>query len=564
MNDIKIGTYNMQDFGLYLPEYTIPSPTPQTKFIDIIGRDGPVDLSNALGDIHFGARKWTLNFKCFDPTINWHTLTTNVMNAIHGKRLNFEFADDPNYFWTGRFNVVNYTPRNGEGTIRVDITSDPFKYTKLATIVQETVPKTTTYSGSVASFTATADNVITSLTTAITPVQDLHGYANPWPAGGGKNLLDVSQSEAGGIDASGSEISTAGNWRSTNYIPVTANASYTMSITGILAGRLRLYFYDSGNTFISPRTQGDYGVTSVTGTAPATAAYMRWVIYQDGGITQAQVEAFKPMIELGSTATAWEPYSNICPITGYTGANIYVSPTQNQADATTYTFTWSGSAGTVYGGSPDVVTGVLTVDRAKVTLDSNLSQSDITITTYNDFTRVSYTPYAGVGKPLAGFVCDTLSDNLAQEGLYKIWHSADPTAARMFLGVPSTVTTKAEAVAWFTANPTTVVYELYTPVEYTLTPQQVAALVGQNYIWADTGDVSVDLSEPILLTNNGRKPVVPTVTASAQMTLRWDNYTYTMNAGTAVIPQLVLDQGTTKVFVDGTGTIKFEYSEASL
>ena len=27
--------------------------------------------------------------------------------------------------------------------------------------------------------------------------------------------------------------------------------------------------------------------------------------------------------------------------------------------------------------------------------------------------------------------------------------------------------------------------------EYTLTPQTVTALLGQNYVWADTGDVTV-------------------------------------------------------------------------
>ena len=34
-------------------------------------------------------------------------------------------------------------------------------------------------------------------------------------------------------------------------------------------------------------------------------------------------------------------------------------------------------------------------------------------------------------------------------------------------------------------------YELATPLTYQLTPQTVTALVGQNYVWADTGDVTV-------------------------------------------------------------------------
>ena len=46
------------------------------------------------------------------------------------------------------------------------------------------------YSGTVASFTGTVDSSITNLTANIDPTQDLHGYANPWPAGGGKNKLN--------------------------------------------------------------------------------------------------------------------------------------------------------------------------------------------------------------------------------------------------------------------------------------------------------------------------------------------------------------------------------------
>ena len=44
----------------------------------------------------------------------------------------------------------------------------------------------TSASGSVASFPdGAADLPVQSLKVAINPVQDLHGYASPWPAGGG-------------------------------------------------------------------------------------------------------------------------------------------------------------------------------------------------------------------------------------------------------------------------------------------------------------------------------------------------------------------------------------------
>ena len=53
------------------------------------------------------------------------------------------------------------------------------------------------------------------------------------------------------------------------------------------------------------------------------------------------------------------------------------------------------------------------------------------------------------------------------------------------------VTNESTLATWLAANQPEFVYELATPVTYQLTPTQVATLLGDNNIWADTGDVSV-------------------------------------------------------------------------
>ena len=54
---------------------------------------------------------------------------------------------------------------------------------------------------------AVEDTPIKELEINIDPVQDLHGYDYPWPAGGGKNLVDSSQFSPSSahvtVDASG-------------------------------------------------------------------------------------------------------------------------------------------------------------------------------------------------------------------------------------------------------------------------------------------------------------------------------------------------------------------------
>ena len=47
----------------------------------------------------------------------------------------------------------------------------------------------TTYTGNPVSFSTVSGGIMKSIIAPITYSQDLHGYANPWPGGGGKNLL---------------------------------------------------------------------------------------------------------------------------------------------------------------------------------------------------------------------------------------------------------------------------------------------------------------------------------------------------------------------------------------
>jgi hypothetical protein len=76
-----------------------------------------------------------------------------------------------------------------------------------------------------------------------------------------------------------------------------------------------------------------------------------------------------------------------------------------------------------------------------------------------------------IGIPEATYISDRF-ENVAttNKGLGKIWNSGSSTVVRMFMGLPDTVTTRAEVIAWFSANPTTVIYPLATPTTEQGTP----------------------------------------------------------------------------------------------
>lgn len=168
--------------------------------------------------------------------------------------------------------------------------------------------------------------------------------------------------------------------------------------------------------------------------------------------------------------------TNVRPISGWTGANVHVNDDVIAID-------WQSTAGTVYGGSLDVTTGVLTVDRAMVdlgTLTWTYSAS------YNIFSTNIY------GKK-PGHTEGAVSQ-YSNGGWWSGWTDKDG----VWCGNPSNDgfvvkdTRFTDAATFKTAmNGVQFCYELATPQTYQLTPTEVSTLLGSNNVWADTGDTTL-------------------------------------------------------------------------
>lgn len=182
-------------------------------------------------------------------------------------------------------------------------------------------------SGAIASFSDGADSMpVRKLVANIEPVQDLHGYDNPWPAGGGKNKFDPYGEDIGKwCDSSGNIIDN-----STSYISPPSAISESQ-LTHSWASNTGLYsliyiYYDSNGGFLKRdifyAKQSGFVETLPTGTATVRLG----VSLESGTITTDIVASFKIQVEAGSTSTEWTPYENICPISGHTGAEIYDDP----------------------------------------------------------------------------------------------------------------------------------------------------------------------------------------------------------------------------------------------
>ena len=224
-------------------------------------------------------------------------------------------------------------------------------------------------SGSIASFSDGADNLpLKSLVVNINPVQDLHGQESPYPAGGGKNKFNGTFLQGYWAYADGAWVNSP-NWITTEKIPCKASTSYTVSADAKMTRWQGFVWYDSNGDFISTDNLNSNVNIGLTKTSPSNAAYLIFNIagYPGTNDTIAPSDVTYFQLEEGSSSTAYAPYSNICPISGWTGANVYHSGADT-SDATTYSITFPAAAGTVYGGTLDVTNGKLTVDRAMVDL----------------------------------------------------------------------------------------------------------------------------------------------------------------------------------------------------
>ena len=171
---------------------------------------------------------------------------------------------------------------------------------------------------------------------------------------------------------------------------------------------------------------------------------------------------------------------NVRPISGWTGAQVSHSGA-DRTNPTTYPITFPSEAGTVYGGTLDVTNGVLTVDRAMVDL------GDLSWNYYGNYDCFYSTGISGVINH-APFISSIYSNAVA-DGLSAL---ANGEALLNTIAIYVKDIRFADATAFKTAVAgQQLVYELATPITYTLTPTEIKSLLGDNNVWADAGDIEV-------------------------------------------------------------------------
>jgi len=455
-----------------------------------------------------------------------------------------------------------------------------------------------------------------SIISDIVPVQDLNGYDHPWPAGGGKNILDPNIKFTAGTYY-GTTLTTSDGYTVTRSGQATGTGNIQTNHIA-LANAIILpagTYTSTGPIFSLCKTDGSWLVNKSAGTWTVSESFYVESCYFTCTTGNTYSGTYFITLASGSTAcSSWLPYSNLCPISGWTGANIYRTGKNLLSDGTTHksgnsyfvgassaseypfflkagtytasnegtasymywqlkgtsinnvihnglttvgTFTllqdgwyrfwyystdadpsftnsqlelgspatayeaydgttvtkdWTSTAGTVYGGSFNLTTGKLTDDSVKITLDSTIPSGTSgirNITELSNCVRFEYYPYRSFGAAeSAPLYSDMFANADTSSGDPWVANIGSGTSPRMYICVGKQYNTDALIRQWFTDNPTTFVCKVDSTTEYTLTGEDVSLLLGENFVYSDTGDTTISAYDNMgVLQTDGPDPI---------------------------------------------------------
>ena len=125
MSDIRFGTkWAHADYGLIVAPYAIPMPEPQTNFVEIPGRDGALDLSEAFGTVRYADRTISLTLYARAP---FDALISSFAVDVHGRRMNVIFDRDPAYYFDARVTVEDVERHAGYCELSLECRARPYK-----------------------------------------------------------------------------------------------------------------------------------------------------------------------------------------------------------------------------------------------------------------------------------------------------------------------------------------------------------------------------------------------------------------------------------------------------
>lgn len=343
-------------------------------------------------------------------------------------------------------------------------------------------------SGSVVTIADGADGAaLKSLVLNLEPTQS--GSGDPSPS----NIRPITGYDSVSVVRAGKNLlPSRTNTTVKNDITLTVNQDGSLTANGTASADVTFGLPTDATTVYLPDTTKKYVVTGCPDGGSSTTYRLVLYLYLDGVYTNVMKSEYGSGITLDPTDGSFNQYRiNVQVKSRQTVNNLTFKPMIRPASITDDTYEpykcetipiSLSSAGTVYGGSLDVMTGVLTVDKGYTTV------GDITWSYESNYTRFyGLIPdiITGIATSRTPFICSayqTIDDGRTLSSVPDGSIYGAGSTANVYIKdtrYTDSATFKSEM------GDVQIVYPLMTPSAYHLTPTEVTTLLGDNTIWMD-------------------------------------------------------------------------------
>lgn len=344
-----------------------------------------------------------------------------------------------------------------------------------------------TASGAIASFPDGAEVPVKDLVIGIEPVQA--GSGDPSP----DNIRAISGWTGATLYHKGKNLlPNTGETATSNGVTFTVNSDGTVTVNGTATANTS--FYIAAQSVVTPAFQYLKGLPVTCSGCPeggSTSTYFMTFARLDGSFKYDYGDGVDLTV---GDVTSVNSYVRIDIKSGCTAENLVFKPmirpatdaddTYKKYASTEHPVSWSDEAGTIYGGTLDLTTGVLTKTYSIVNMES--LNWDYTTSSGGYF-------YANIisKKPgLTNFICSVykISSATSLADIADCEIRGNATGNRLY-AKDADYSTASEFVEAVTGQK--ICYELASPTTYSLTAQEISTLLGTNNIYADCGDTTV-------------------------------------------------------------------------
>ena len=349
-------------------------------------------------------------------------------------------------------------------------------------------------SGNPASFDDGADDVpVSSLKVALEPIQT--GSGDPSPT----NIRPISGQSSVTVERTGKNLYDDTTW---GFIGTsrrtwgTGNATLLTLANSLKAGTYTIITSIKVDTLDSNTNNRTIGVYLAGGTT-INATVVPYANLRTGGtysyaqtftLTEAQEGNFTSCYMYASAASASSDLITITAIGVFKGT--VTTDDYEPYQSTSYPYTLGQN---VYGGTVDLATGVLTVDRVLNVFDGSATTGWGSVATYGDVHRFDYTNADILNRDSGGgVICNYLPNGVIGTSNLECCnvHASYSSVQIQIKTSRLSGTTVSDLMTYFQMNPLQLCYKLATPTTVQLTPQEVKTLLGYNNI-SSSGTVEV-------------------------------------------------------------------------